>query len=383
MKTFKNLSEFVAAWPHGITVLRENAMVLSKKFSEFTEDEKWQYADNGWFLVNQVEVSKKGSKWYMYHRTVEVKRRGLQFYPKSSVKMKMSIVDGKMTVHDVMWRHIYDLHSRYEWISQITSTRFGGTITNKTLLKEVLLGNITNSESFYKWIIKHSYKGADIPWKIFRDYASSGMRLTIFDLTDATTHPAEALTRWLELEKENKWQERNLLEDTIKAALKLKEKINPQWSLKRMHAEHQRQNDAINIRKIEALGNEPITHLLDGYDFPEGVKLLNTEREVYLEASYMKHCLHSCYYERMKKGRYIAFSIIIGGERVTLGCSLSSSGCYLQYDQCHSRYNGSSSDPMREFVHKLIKSLNQHVADVKGIEPLDLDRLITDYELPY
>jgi hypothetical protein len=150
-----------------------------------------------------------------------------------------------------------------------------------------------------------------------------------------------------------------------------------------MQAEHQRQNEAINLKKIEALGNEPITHLFDGYDFPEGVKLLNTEREVYLEATYMKHCLHSCYYERMKKGRYIAFSIIIGGERVTLGCSIGSSGCYIQYDQCHSRYNGSSSDPMREFVSKLIKNINQHIADVKGIEPLDWDRFIADYELPY
>lgn len=367
----KNLKEFVAAWPHGITVLRDIALAHGKEFSDLTEDEKWQYAENGWYLVNQLEVSKKDSKWYMYHRAVEVKRRGLSFYPKSTVKMKMSIVDGKMTIHDVMWRNISDLHSRYEWVAQITTTRFGGTITNKTLLKEVLLGNITNPESFYKWIIKHSYKGVDIPWKIFRGYAQSNMGLSIFDLIDATTHPAEALTRWLECDEKQCWQERNLLTDTIKSALRLKEKINPQWSLKRMQAEHQRQNEAINLKKIEALCNEPITHLLDGYDFPEGVKLLNTEREVYSEATYMKHCLHSCYYDRMKKGKYIAFSIGIGGERVTLGCSLSSSGCYLQYDQCHSRYNGSSSDPMREFVHKLIKNLNQHIADVKGLEPLD------------
>lgn len=382
MKIFKNLSEFVASWPQGVNVLRDNALAHRKEFSELTEDEKWQYAENSWYLVNQVEISKKGSQWYMYHRTVEVKRRGLSFYPKSSVKMKIAIVDGKMTIHDVVWRNIYDLHSRYEWISQITSTRFGGTITNKALLKEVLLGNITNPESFYKWIIKHSYKGVDIPWKIFRKYANSNMGLSIFDLVDATTHPAEAITRWLECDEKQCWQERNLLADTIKTALRLKEKINPQWSLKRMQAEHQRQNESINLKKIEALCNEPITHLLDGYDFPEGVKLLNTEREVYLEASYMKHCLHSCYYERMKKGRYIAFSIIIGGERVTLGCSIGDAR-FLMFDQCHSRYNGSSSDPMREFVSKFIKDINQYIADTNNLEPFDWDRFIADYDLPY
>lgn len=375
----KNLKEFVASWPQGITVSHKIA-ALGKEFSELTEDEKWQYVDHGWCLISQVEVSKKGSKWYMYHRIVEIKRKGLQFYPKSSVKMKMSIVDGKITVHDVMWRNIYDLHSRYEWVGQITSTRFGGSITNKTLLKEILLGNITNPESFYKWIIKHSYKGVDIPWKIFRKYADSRMGISIFDLIDATTHPAEALARLLEYEEKQCWQERNLLTDTIQSALRLKEKINPQWSFKRMQAEHQRQNEAINLKKIGALCNEPITHLLDGYDFPEGVKLLNTEREVYSEATYMKHCLHSCYYERMKKGRYIAFSIIIGEERITLGCTIGEAG-FLMFDQCHSRYNGSSSDPMREFVSKLIKGINQHITNTQALESFDWNSFIANYEL--
>jgi len=268
----KTLKEFVATWPQGVTVIRNINAERCKSFSELTMEEKWQYAENNWYLVNQLEVSRKGDNWYMYRRTVDIRRRGVSFYPKSKLSMLVSIVDGKLSIREITWRHIYDLHPRYEWLSQITSSKFGGVVTNKTLLKEVLVGNITNPEAYYKWILKHTYRTDNIPWKLFRDYANSHMRMSVYDLLDATINPKMTIEVWLAASKQNNWQFHRLLEDVIFTALRLGEKINPQWSEKRLQAEHQRHIEMIQLRKIESMDNSPASHVFDAFDFPEGVK---------------------------------------------------------------------------------------------------------------
>lgn len=381
MKTFKNLSEFVASWPQGVTVLQNDNAERHKSFSELTMEDKWQYAENNWFLVNQLEVSHKGNNWYMYRRVVEIKRRGLSFYPKSKLETLISIVNGKLSINRLTWRHIYILHPRYEWVSQITSSKFGGSITNKTLLKEVLVSNIANPESFYKWILKHTYRTEAIPWKLFREYANNYMRMSVYDLVDATTNPKLAIEAWLEASKEDNWQLQHLLEDSIITALKLGEKINPQWSIKRLQAEHQRQIEAIQLKRIDAMESTPASHVLDAYDFPLGVKWLNTEGAVFKEATRMHHCLHSNYWGRIKRGDYIAFAIDHNDEHFTLGCRFN--GDFCMYDQAHTIYNGSVSDENRMFINDLIRDIDQFLAKQRELVDFDWNRFIRDYELPY
>lgn len=377
----KNLKEFVATWPQGVTVICNNNAERCKRFSELTMEEKWQYAENGWYLVNQLEVSHKGDNWYMYLRTEEVKRRGLIFYPKSKLSTKIAIVDGKLSTREIIWRHIYMLHSRYEWLSQITSSRFGGAVTNKTLLKEVLVGNITNPEAYYKWILKHTYRTEAIPWKLFRDYANSHMRMSIYDLVDATTNPKIAIEAWLEASKQNNWQFHRLLEDAITSALRLGEKINPQWSEKRLQAEHQRQIEMVQLLKIEAMDNSPASHVFDAYDFPEWVKWLNTEGGVFKEASNMHHCLHSNYWRRIKEGSYVAFAVDHNGEHFTLGCRFN--GDFCMYDQAHTIYNGSVSHANLTWISDFIRDLDRFLSRQKDNVDFDWNRFIADYELPY
>lgn len=376
----KTLKDFVATWPHGVTVIRNSNAERSKSFSELTLEEKWQYAENNWYLCNQLEVSRKGDNWYMYCRTVEIKRRGTAFYPKSKLHMRMSVINGKLSIKDITWRHIYELRSRYEWLSQITSSRFGGAITNKTLLKEVLVGNITNPETYYKWILKHTYRTESIPWKLFRDYANSHMRMSIYDLLDATINPKMAIEVWLEARKQNNWQFRCLLEDSITTALRLGEKINPQWSEKRLTAEHQRHIERIQLKKIEAMDNYPASHIFDAYDFPEGVKWLNTEGEVFREASQMHHCLHSNYWKHIKKGDYVAFAIDHNGEHFTLGCNFN--GDFCMYDQAHTIYNGSVSHATSMWINDFIHDLDRFLGKQRDNVDFDWDRFIQSYELP-
>ena len=365
----KTLKEFVASWPQGVTVIHNNNGERSKSFSELTLEEKWQYADNNWYLCNQLEVSRKGDNWYMYYRTIEVKRRGSTFYPKSNLHMRMSIVNGKLSMKDLTWRHIYELHSRYEWLDQITSSRFGGTITNKTLLKEVLIGNITNPEAYYKWILKHTYRIDSIPWKLLRDYSKSQMRVSVFDIMEATINPKLALEAYLRASDHSEWRFRNLLEDSILTALRLGEKINPQWSEKRLAAEHQRQIEMIQLRKIESMDNNPASHIFDCFDFPEGVKWLNTEGDVFREASNMHHCLHSNYWRRIKEVSYVAFAVDRNGEHFTLGCRFSGDLC--MYDQAHTIYNGTISHANMEWINDFIRDLDKFLC--KQIEDVDFD----------
>lgn len=377
----KNLKEFVASWSQGVTVI-SSIVDNNYDLATMSEDLKWQVADNNWYINNRIEVSRKGDNWYMYHRATELKRRGRTFYPKTKLSMRLSIVDGKIaTMKDLTWEYINRLHSRYEWIDQIRTCRFGGQVTNKTLLKEVLLGNITNPEAYYKWILKHTYRTDNIPWKLFRDYANSHMRASIFDIMEATINPKLALEAYLRASNDSDWRFRNLLEDSILTALRLGEKINPQWSEKRLQAEHQRHIEMIQLRKIESMDNNPASHIFDAYDFPEGVKWLNTEGEVFREASRMHHCLHSNYWKHIKKGDYVAFAIDHNGEHFTLGCRFN--GDFCMYDQAHTIYNGSVSHANSMWINDFIRDLDRFLGKQRDNVDFDWDRFIADYELPY
>lgn len=377
----KNLKEFVATWPQGITVTASNPN-NNYDLATMPEDLKWQIADSTRYINNRTEVSCKGDNWYLYYRVTELRRRGRTFYPKTTLSMRLSIINGKInSIKELTWGHIQRLHPRYEWLEQIQNGRFGNRITNKTLLKEVLLGNITNPEDYYKWILKHTYRTDSIPWKLLREYANSPMRVSIFDIMEATINPKLALEAYLRAFDDSAWRYRNLLEDSILTALRLGEKINPQWSEKRLHAEHQRHIDRIQLKKIEAMDNYPASHIFDAFDFPEGVKWLNTEGEVFKEASHMHHCLHSNYWGRIKKGDYIAFSIDHNGEHFTLGCRFN--GDFCMYDQAHTIYNGSVSPANMSWISEFIRDLDRFLSRQKGNADFDWDRFIQNHDLPY
>lgn len=380
MKTSNNLQAFVAKWPQGVTVIHS---VVDRNYdlTTMSEDLKWQIVDNHQFINNSIEVSRKGDKWYMYHKVTELKRRGRTFYPQTKLSMRLSIIDGKIsTMKGLTWEHIERLHPVYEWLNQIRLCRFGGMITNKTLLKEVLLGNITNPEAYYKWILKYTYRTDAIPWKLFREYAKSCMRIPIFDILEATTNPKLAIEAYLHSDTSN-WRLRNLLIDSITSALRLGEKINPQWSEKRLATEHQRHIEMIQLRTIEAMDNNPASHIFDAFDFPEGVKWLNTEGEVFREASKMHHCLHSNYWSRIKKGDYVAFAIDRHGERFTLGCRFN--GDFCLYDQAHTAYNGSVSHANRMWINDFVRDLDMFLGRQREAVDFDWEQLIRDYDLPY
>lgn len=374
----KNLKEFVASWPQGVTILCTNGNEYD--LATMSEDLKWQAADNNWFIQNRTEVSCKAGKWYMYHRTTELKRRGRTFYPKTTLSMRLSILDGKInTIQGLTWYYIQILNPRYEWLEQIQRSRYGGQVTNKTLLKEVLLGNITNPEAYYKWILKHTYRIDSIPWKLFRGYAQSRMRVSIFDIMEATLNPKLAIEAYLRASDDTEWRFKNLLEDSIITALRLGEKINPQWSEKRLQAEHQRHIERLQLRKIESMDNNPASHIFDGFDFPEGVKWLNTEGEVFREASKMHHCLHSNYWKRIKKGDYVAFAIDHNGEHFTLGCRFN--GDFCMYDQAHTIYNGSVSHANRMWITDFIRDLDRFLSIQRNTVVFDWARFMEDYDL--
>lgn len=375
----KNLKEFVASWPQGVTVIT-SYVNNNYDLATMSEDLKWQVADNNWFINNRIEVSRKGDNWYMYYRTTELKRRGRTFYPKTKVSMRLAISDGKIsTIKELTWVHIQNLHPRYEWLTHIQCGKFGGAISNKALLKDVLLGNITNPEDYYKWILKKTYRTDAIPWKLFREYSKSGMRASVFDLMEATTNPKLAIEVYLD--EDTDWNFKHLLEDAIISALRLREKINPQWSIKRLQAEHQRQIEAVQLKRIDAMESTPASHVLDAYDFPLGVKWLNTEGDVFREATRMHHCLHSNYWGRIKRGDYIAFSIDHNGEHFTLGCRFH--GDFCMYDQAHTIYNGSVSHANRMWINDFIRDLDMFLGRQRNAVDFDWNRFIADYELPY
>ena len=90
-------------------------------------------------------------------------------------------------------------------------------------------------------------------------------------------------------------------------------------------------------------------------------KLLNTEKDIFIEGSTMHHCLYTCYYDKIKNHNYIAFHLDFP-EECTLGiCTYNEEICL---NQIYKKYDQPVSNETRQYALDFIKT---HQEDLKKL----------------
>ena len=131
-----------------------------------------------------------------------------------------------------------------------------------------------------------------------------------------------------------------LFNDLVGDAVRLDKAVNPLWSARRMHEEHQKNIRLIIEKESNAqddtniYGSEAVSDRFRGFRFTT----VNSARGAFLESKTMQHCLFYNYWKRIKKGLYLALHAD-GPCPVTVGVRLSDDGKTAVVDQVQAFHN--------------------------------------------
>lgn len=260
--------------------------------------------------IERISIAYGGGHFFRQHTKSEK-------FVYNKEKRKVSIKTmGKETRRIILARF-----DQFDWLRDpdkychLPSELFCDSVTTKILLRK-----ITNREQVCREYFKSLHlKGVDYKAYLALKSDQNGFNpLSRFPLTflqEAFTDLNGAL-RLADADPATA----SILADMVVQAIALSKKINPRWSYRRLQAEHQAYTRRLTARKLEIKHAEPIHEALEGKEtFPEyGARLLNNEKEVFAEGEEMSHCVYSCYFPRIKRKEYLAFSFK-GDVRATLG----------------------------------------------------------------
>ena len=151
------------------------------------------------------------------------------------------------------------------------------------------------------------------------------------------------------------------------------------WSDKRIREEHKRQINTLMSKEIEEKENIPIFDDVDKINTTE-IKVINTEKDVFIEGSNMHHCLYTNYFKRIKNREYIAFHMT-SPEDCTFSCRLYNGNLvldqiYLSQDR---RVQSSTKKVAIDYLDKFTEEIKNLLKPAQSKVIPDAIRLEMDY----
>lgn len=255
-------------------------------------------------------------------------------------------------------------------------------ILNKpSILKDILTGHVYNDETLWKRYALHAFKLKNVSWKDFKICYNHNFNIP--DIVHFTKN-AENSFRIIAKECEADMYGGKIItiRDILKLAIKLDQVIDLNWSGKRLEQFHQEQIRLVNALEI---ASKPQTPIFDQVIENEHIKMLNNEREIYEEGLNMHHCIHSCYFNRIKRQEYAAFHMTFP-EDCTFGIKILDGKPFL--DQIYLKYDKPVQRETSRIAEKFIeKHYEQLLKLIKSPDCSDFCRPCNEtttfnYELP-
>ena len=319
----------------------------------YSEKIKYEGAANEtYFLTN------KDNKLFFSKKLTVIKRSGRTFYPSISWSGVICIEGTKITINKVDLRDIkvflsiIGLHRLVDDFSRCEQ----GYFFNKSVLADILRKKVYSEETFYRCVLSKIYKLKDFNWRLFKAYTNCSYTMSIPDLIAFTRSLSDSLKVLVDISSNSSWSKYQLLHDMLKSAVKLNQVIDFTWSDKRLKEEHDNQNRLINLKNISEKKTIPI------YDYTintDNIKMLNTEKEVFLEGLNMHHCLYNCYWNDINNHKHIAFHMN-APENCTFSFKLNDNKDVI-LDQAFLAYNHAISSDTRSIITNFMKTYSEQI----------------------
>lgn len=261
-----------------------------------------------------------------------------------------------------------------DWYRDIPKQIVSGFFMKKAILRAIITKKIYSEETFYRFIASRCYGLKEINWKSIKKYCEmcfvNHVFISILDMKSFTKDVEKSI------EVITKTNNYTLYYDLLKCAVELGQVVDFSWSLNRIREEHQKQIDIINIEKLASKKQDPIYKQLIETEY---IKVLNTERDVYLESSKMHHCLYSCYYKSMLNKTFMAFHMSYP-EDCTFSIRYINDG--ISFDQVHLAYNKPVQKETKAIVDNFLKNNEKTLLNIFRTEkPEYIREEITDLPL--
>lgn len=228
---------------------------------------------------------------------------------------------------------------------------------DKRLWLMVIQGKITNPEQLAKRYSKLYFKGV-FSYKALKTFykSVSGLcgEISLYDIFYYTANPN------LFIEKcDNKEAPLGLIMDTMRYCRIENTKFNPLWSVKRIEEEHAKQIERDMISEMSKCSDKCIAPPF----VREGLELILSEREAFLESAKMHNCIYHCYWSQMAKGNYAVVRGNINGEYIDMGITIDrrTPVVGITFNQLHTIYNGIASIETKQ---KCLQWLDTYGAEI-------------------
>ena len=241
-----------------------------------------------------------------------------------------------------------------DWYRDIPQHLMRIFFVKSSVFRAIITHKIYNEETFYKFIEKRVFGIKNIGWRFVKKYClltNGHYYFNIFDLRDFTRNLEDSIDILTNTDN------LNLYYDLLTYAVKLNQIVDFKWSIKRINLEHQKQIRTVLEKEIEDKDEVPIyKNIISG----DNIKLLNSEKEVFIEAKTMHHCLYNCYFDRIQSHNYIAFHMS-SPEDCTFSAYKAGDG--VIFDQIYLSHDRPVQENTRLLAQQFIKDREQNILE--------------------
>lgn len=321
---------------------------LEEYFSMPLEEQRYYHYQRkitGLYKFTETSLIKKNNNIYFGHAN---KRVGFNdksgFYVKMGSKIGFTL-DGDKRKLNIWFNdgvvsfipYFSDIFNALN-LTWITNNSYLYGIIRKTSFKKILLGEITNPQDLIVFYMRYSLKfkkSEKISHKLFNQLlhitlnGNSGLHFdSLASYFKVSTDVNNCMKKLIELTdhtnkdditKRNIRGNVTILSDTVRQACSLGEKINFNWSDKRIKQLHASFSKKLMMYEYNLLEKTHINYSRKLNDIPFGGKLINKQEDLFLEGSEMIHCVYTNYWEEVKAKKYFVISVNTDLLRFTVG----------------------------------------------------------------
>lgn len=376
-KSKKSFSKFLESVESRVIVEHDDFAGVNLSTIDYAQ--RYALLERGAYREERVIRADNGS--FFYGRAIiRLCRKGRNIFPERTWSMRCWNKNGKFHLEGASTSSLFCLFKDLGagWWPGATDApkEFGDDASpffKPAIVKAILTGAIYNEETLWKAVAKRCYH-IECPWRLFRDLYTKlrlDYRVSIMDVKDFTKSFEKSARAIVDADGEMI----QLMGDVLKLAVALNEKVDLSWSEKRLHAHHQEQVRRRSAIRLDESSDEVIygdEEIVEA----DGIRMLRSERDVFVEASSMSHCLWTNYWSTIKERKMLAFHLHHGGEDSTFSVYRGFNG-KVMLDQIRQSHNRAVSKDSRDYALAFISANDGLFSKVLRQDS------VTDYDLPF
>lgn len=246
-------------------------------------------------------------------------------------------------------------------------------LIRKSSLERILAGKITNPIQLSKYYLRTSLKSKASPKLLIKLIKSDNCLCHFIEMQKVVKNEDNLLLKLI-----NGFKPDAIYSDFANELYTLGEKMDINWSYKRVIEEHRKTSERIAYKKLKFEKDIDLKIQYDGIlNLLPNTKLLDNKIDIFFEGNTQHHCLYTSYSSSIFSQRYFAVAMYLP-ERCTIGIDVITDNNKLmgRLHQVHGIHNSRVQDTTKELIKAWIEIPEVNEFFVKNYKELQLLKMI-------